>query len=88
MNPRKYAENNKPDINISTQLNNNFPLITVEQQRALQERRLKLLRVDLDYSRAHFFLHLNGARTFVADTFQQRHRAAVVAASILRVSSR
>ena len=43
MNPKKYAENNKPDITVSTQLNNNFPIMTVEQQRELQERRRRLL---------------------------------------------
>ena len=46
MNPKKYAENNKPNITVSTELNNNFPILTVEKQRELQERRRKLLGDD------------------------------------------
>jgi hypothetical protein len=47
MNPKKYGEN-KPNITVSTELNNNFPILTAEKQRELQERRLKLLGVDTD----------------------------------------
>jgi hypothetical protein len=42
MNPKKYAEN-KPNITVSTELNNNFPIITLEEQRDLQERHRRLL---------------------------------------------
>src|SRR5438270_13579414 len=45
MNPKKYAES-KPNITVSTELNNNFPILTIERQRQLQERRRNLLRGD------------------------------------------
>src|SRR6266481_1739555 len=43
MNPKKYAENNKPAINVSTEITNNLPILTVEKQKELQERRRRLL---------------------------------------------
>jgi len=44
MNPKKYAENNKPEVHVSTEITNNLPIVTVERQRELQERRAKALR--------------------------------------------
>src|SRR5438309_6143678 len=44
MNPKKYAENNKPAIHVSTEITNNLPIVTVERQRELQERRARALR--------------------------------------------
>ena len=46
MNPKKYAENNKPAIHVSTEITNNLPIVTVEQQQELQERHQRLLRDD------------------------------------------
>src|SRR5437588_4778606 len=43
MNPKKYAENNKPAINVFTEITNNLPILTVEKQKELQERRRRLL---------------------------------------------
>ena len=43
MNPKKYAENNKPAVNVSTEITNNLPILTVEKQKELQERRRRLL---------------------------------------------
>jgi hypothetical protein len=44
MNPKKYAENNKPEVHVSTEITNNLPIVTVERQRELQERRAGALR--------------------------------------------
>ena len=44
MNPKKYAENNKPEVHVSTEITNNLPIVTVERQRELQERRARALR--------------------------------------------
>jgi light-regulated signal transduction histidine kinase (bacteriophytochrome) len=44
MNPKKYAENNKPEVHVSTEITNNLPIVTVEKQRELQERRARALR--------------------------------------------